>query len=413
MRFIDLFAGAGGLSEGFIRAGFTPIAHVEMDKAACFTLRTRSAYHYLKSIGKKAIYEAYLKGEVTREQLYKSIPAEELSSVINEKIDDSSIKGICRTIDRLNSGMEVDAIVGGPPCQAYSLVGRARDKNGMRGDERNFLYRYYARFLARYQPKVFVFENVLGLLTAEGGLYFENMKADFDKTGYHVEARLVNARDYGVLQNRRRIIIVGKRKDLGAAPVPEFKKKNWTYDVQSILSDLPTLQSGEGTLKAGRYKSQTTDYLKRSAIRNGLDVVTLHCSRPNTKQDREIYRRAVDRWDKSKERLSYSDLPASLRTHNNVTGFLDRFKVVAANEPASHTVVAHISKDGHHYIHPDVRQNRSLSVREAARLQSFPDDYYFEGIKETNPRTAAFKQIGNAVPPLLAECVANTLSLVV
>jgi DNA (cytosine-5)-methyltransferase 1 len=118
----------------------------------------------------------------------------------------------------------------------------------------------------------------------------------------------------------------------------------------------------------------------------------------------------VERWNQSKERLQYTDLPASLRTHKNTTSFLDRFKVVAAEEPSAHTVVAHIARDGHHYIHPDLKQNRSLSVREAARLQSFPDDFYFEGVKESSPRTAAFKQIGNAVPPLMAESIAKAIN---
>lgn len=406
MRFIDLFAGAGGLSEGFVRAGFTPVAHVEMDRAACNTLRTRIAYHYLKANKKSALYEAYLRGVIDRNRLYASVPSRLLSSVINETIDDKSIKRIFKSIDALNKGEAVDAIVGGPPCQAYSVVGRARDANGMRGDKRNYLYKYYGQFLKKYKPKVFVFENVLGLESAEGGKYLRDMKAYFKRIGYSLEHDTLNAREFGVLQNRKRILIIGWRKDLGIKGMPSFELRKWPYRVEQLLSDLPAIMPGQGAIKAGRYATTTTEYLRQSAIRNGLDVVTLHCARPHTRQDRTIYRIAVDRWNQGKERLRYTDLPSTLRTHKNTSSFLDRFKVVAANEQYAHTVVAHISRDGHHYIHPDAAQNRSLSVREAARIQSFPDDYYFEGIKESNPRTAAFKQIGNAVPPLMAESVA-------
>lgn len=413
MRFIDLFAGAGGLSEGFVRAGFTPVAHVEMDCAACNTLRTRIAYHYLKANRKNKLYEAYLKGEVDRNRLYASVPPHLLSSVINEMIDDKSIKRIFKSIDALNKGQAVDAIVGGPPCQAYSVVGRARDANGMRGDKRNYLYKYYGQFLKKYKPKVFVFENVLGLESAEGGKYLKDMKAYFKRIGYSLEHDTLNAREFGVLQNRKRILIIGWRKDLGVEGMPSFEQRKWPYRVEQLLSDLPAIMPGQGTVKAGRYATTTTEYLKQSAIRNGLDVVTLHCARPHTKQDRTIYRIAVDRWNKGKERLRYTDLPVSLRTHKNTSSFLDRFKVVAANEEYAHTVVAHINRDGHHYIHPDAAQNRSLSVREAARIQSFPDDYYFEGIKESNPRTAAFKQIGNAVPPLMAHAIAEGIKALI
>ena len=125
---------------------------------------------------------------------------------------------------------------------------------------------------------------------------------------------------------------------------------------------------------------------------------------------KKIYKIAVQKWEKKQERLNYNDLPERLKTHNNRTSFFDRFKVVAADLPYSQTVVAHIAKDGHYYIHPDVKQNRSLSVREAARLQSFPDDYYFEGEKEGANRTAAFNQIGNAVPPLMAKFIGVEIS---
>lgn len=409
MRFIDLFAGAGGLSEGFIKAGFTPVAHVEMDRAACYTLKTRMAYHELKANGNEQVYHEYLKGIIGRDALYAAVSPRLHRSVINAKIDDETIPQIFRAVDKLADGQPVDAIVGGPPCQAYSLVGRARDKNGMRGDERNYLYKYYGRFLKKYSPKVFVFENVLGLLTAEKGLYLRNMKSYFKRIGYELDHTILNARDFGVLQDRRRILIIGWRKDLGIEGVPEFQKVNWSYLVADALDDLPRISPGQGTMKNARYRTKATEYLNRSALRNGIDVLTQHCARPHTPQDLEIYRIAVERWNKNQERLRYTDIPSALQTHKNVTSFLDRFKVIAANQAYTHTLVAHLAKDGHHYIHPDLKQNRSLSVREAARLQSFPDDFYFEGVKEDSPRTAAFKQIGNAVPPLMAESIARAI----
>lgn len=406
MRYIDLFAGAGGLSEGFIKAGFTPVAHVEMDRAACFTLKTRLAYHYLCETKQKGRYVDYLRGKISRDKLYSLLPAGLHDSVINATIGEDTLRSIFAKVDGLAGKEPIDVLVGGPPCQAYSVVGRARDANGMRNDPRNFLYKYYARFLERYEPKAFVFENVLGLRTAADGKYFSDMKKCFDKAGYVVADGLLRAHDYGVLQDRKRILIIGWRKDLGITGMPDIPKKDWKYRVADILDDLPVIGPGEGVLKNGRYRSRPSKYLDRSELRNGIDILTQHCARPHTVQDLKIYRIAVERWNLSKERLQYTDLPASLRTHKNTTSFLDRFKVVAAEERSAHTVVAHIARDGHHYIHPDLKQNRSLSVREAARLQSFSDDYYFEGVKESSPRTAAFKQIGNAVPPLMAESIA-------
>ncbi len=137
--------------------------------------------------------------------------------------------------------------------------------------------------------------------------------------------------------------------------------------------------------------------------------MTWHQARPNTEQDLEIYRIAVDLWNRQKTRLNYNLLPDHLKTHRQRRAFLDRFKVVAADLPLSHTVVAHIAKDGHYYIHPDIAQNRSITPREAARLQTFPDDYYFESSSGVPGRTPAFRQIGNAVPVLLARKIAGKL----
>lgn len=410
LRYIDLFAGAGGLSEGFIRAGFDPIAHVEMDEAACYTLKTRTAYHYLKTVNKYDTYISYLKGEITRSELYSFVPDELLSTIINLPIGAEYNSAIHKAIEMQLNEKKVDLIIGGPPCQAYSLVGRARSANGMKGDHRNYLYVHYAKFLEKYNPKIFVFENVLGLKSAGNGVHRKNMEKLFFKKGYKMKLFTVEANNFGVLQNRKRIIIIGWKKDISFnIPDLEAIKNNAGYNVKAVFADLPKLQAGEGKDKFLKYRSTTNEYLDNNHIRNGIDILTQHIARPHSKQDKEIYRIAVEKWNIKKERLNYNDLPERLKTHQNRDSFFDRFKVVAADEPHSQTIVAHIAKDGHYYIHPDIKQNRSITVRETARLQSFPDDYYFEGVKEDGSRTAAFKQIGNAVPPLMAEKIATSI----
>ena len=392
LNYIDLFAGAGGLSEGFINAGYMPIAHVEMDLAACFTLKTRIAFHYLKE-NNYDIYNSYLRGEITRNELYSNVPSKLMGSVINLPIGDENNEKIFEAIQMQLENRKVDLIIGGPPCQAYSLVGRARSVDGMKSDSRNHLYLQYEKYLKKYNPKMFVFENVLGLRSADGGRYFEKMKITFDAAGYTVVDFLVNAKNFNVLQNRKRIILIGYRKDLNIKILDLNESIPYEYSVDSILQDLPILQAGEGRDKNETYKEIIiNEYLKSAGIRNEGDILTQHVSRPNTVQDKEIYRIAVQQLEEGK-RLNYTNLPERLMTHNNRHSFFDRFKVVDAKIMHSHTVVAHIAKDGHYYIHPDIKQNRSITVRESARLQSFPDNFYFEGVKEGKNRTAAFKQI--------------------
>lgn len=195
-RFLDLFAGAGGLSEGFLRAGYEAVAHVEMDVAACYTLKTRMAYHWLKDHDQLDIYDQYLNREITRNQFYEHIPHGVLESVLNYEISTETLPAIFEEVDALVGDEPLDLIIGGPPCQAYSLAGRSRSETRMVGDQRNYLYRHYAEFLKRYRPRYFVFENVLGLLSAkdeDGTLHFDNMRALFRECGYSTEFRPLNA----------------------------------------------------------------------------------------------------------------------------------------------------------------------------------------------------------------------------
>lgn len=403
-NFIDLFAGAGGLSEGFIRAGFKPIAHVEMNKYACDTIKTRTAYHWLKENKKTKIYYDYLKSETKyKEELWKYIPENKINSVINKEISENTLPEIFKTIDKELNGKNVDLIIGGPPCQAYSVVGRAR--KDMESDPRNHLYKHYVKFLEKYKPKMFVFENVPGILSAKNGEYLSKIFKAVRNAGYEVAIppkNHLNAKNFGVLQDRKRVIIIGWKKELNLK-YPEFKTTEYNFQIlKDLFSDLKPLKNGQGTLNAVEYAKPTTEYLKQNNIRNGLEFVTQHISRPNNENDLEIYQIAVEQWNKGK-RLNYAELPKRLIKHTNTDSFINRFQVVNGNG-ISHTVVAHIAMDGHYYIHPDKKQNRSISIREAARIQSFPDDYFFEG-----SRTAAFKQIGNAVPPLMAQKIAEKI----
>ncbi len=410
-NFIDLFAGAGGLSEGFVRAGCEPIAHVEADVGAAYTLRTREAFHALSSRDELSTYFAYLSRQISRNELYSLAFGPRSSSVINAEIGTKSLSHIFDQLDIQIGNRKLDLIVGGPPCQAYSLVGRARSEQKMVGDERNYLFVYYAEFLKRYRPKFFIFENVVGLLTAreaDGTRYFDMMWSLFKDLGYTVEYQVVAADEYGIPQKRKRIILVGRRGKKDGF-FPDLEKIPTDFLVEDAIGDLPPLRAGKGVPLVTSLKKQPSRWLAESGLLSAGKSTTWHEARPHNPRDLRIFKKVVDKWNKNGERLCYNELPESLKTHRNRSSFLDRFKVVAADLPASHTVVAHIAKDGNYYIHPDNAQNRSLTPREAARLQTFPDDFYFESASGKPSRTSAFKQIGNAVPVLLAEKISQKL----
>jgi DNA (cytosine-5)-methyltransferase 1 len=402
-KVLDLFAGAGGLSEGFIKAGFEIIGHIEMDKNACNTLVTRMIYHALLNKGKLDEYKKYIFGKVTHEYLIKKYKLQkERDSVICSKINRDNCGVLIEQIKRRLNGQNLDIIIGGPPCQAYSCIGRARDKQGMYNDDRNFLYKYYVEFLKSFNPKIFIFENVPGLKSAGGGKHLRNMQRLMKKSGYATDYKIINAADFGVPQNRKRIILVGWNNESRLKRYPDFEKVEREYLVKDFFSDLPKIKAGE-EIEIEKNVSKNKILEKLGIVNPRFGILMDHISRPNNKRDLEIYKRAVIE-KRGGKNIKYNKLPSRLKTHNNKRSFLDRFKVVDSNARGSHTIVAHIAKDGHFYIHPDPKQNRSLTVREAARLQTFPDDYKFEGGR--GPR---FKQIGNAVPPMLSEVIANTL----
>ncbi|MEG0093856.1 MAG: DNA cytosine methyltransferase [Erysipelotrichaceae bacterium] len=400
MKIIDLFAGAGGLSEGFRRNGTDIVAHVEKDVNASLTLKTREGYYYCLENNKMDLYIDYIKGKKSRAEFYRSIPDNILNRVIDMEISDENYNEIIGRIDTLLDGSKVSGIIGGPPCQAYSIAGRARDKNKMKNDPRNFLYKFYLRFVEYYNPQFFLFENVLGLLSAYNGDIFKDIQREMNSLGYDITCNLLDSCDFGVLQSRKRVIISGWKNDL-KLPHPIFKKERSSYTINDLFKDLPRLKPG----KTGKsYKSNQSNCLKDLKIRDyNWSVLTYHTARALNSRDAKIYAMYGKVWNNEKRQLKYNELPIELITHKNLNSFLDRYRIING-KGISHTIVAHIAKDGHHYIHPDVKQCRSISVREAARIQTFPDNYFFE-----SSRTSAFQQIGNAVPPLMADKLCQEL----
>jgi DNA (cytosine-5)-methyltransferase 1 len=416
MVVLDVFSGAGGLAEGFFRKGCTFASHVEADANACATLKTRISYWKLLANDNISLYNDYLKKNISRDELWTASGVINSDDVINETISNDTYQNIKTRIEKNMQEKDlstIDIIIGGPPCQAYSIAGRGTLKEKVYEDPRNSLYKYYVKFLNDFQPKVFVFENVPGIRTAANGKYFNDLKKAISKAGYEMDDKELISSDFGVLQNRKRVILIGWKKEL-KLQYPNFEKLKLdsTISVNDILKDLPKSEPDTSGKKIsitiegeGMYTDKTNPYLEFAKIREpNFDILTQHIIRPTNNNDREIYKRAIDLWEKEKKQLLYKDLPKKLQKQKNITTHQNRFTVVKGDQQFAHTVLAHISVDGHYYIHPDKTQKRSISLREAARIQSFPDNFYFEG-----SRSACFKQIGNAVPPFMAEQIAEKI----
>lgn len=388
--FIDLFAGCGGLSEGFYRKGFTALAHVEINKFACDTLRAR-----MRSYG-------YANPE--KEVVEHDITAADIINRIDDAVD----------------GRTVDVIIGGPPCQAYSTAGRARDPNGMKKDPRNFLFESYVKILEHYRPKFFVFENVTGILSAT----IKNKKIIKQvlsalgkeyKVAGNPESMVLNSVNYGVPQQRKRVIIFGVRKDLDI-PIEQMysgvTKTHYGPDddaagrkglkpfvsVRDAIAEFPAIHQGQGEKECYFEYSLGNEFLKR--IGSGkLHTLRDHVCRKHNATDVERYAEmSRNKWTFSELLKNRPDLQ-----HERARLFDNSYVVQFWDQPAR-TIIAHLVKDGNQFIHPDPEQGRTLTVREAARLQSFPDDFVFCG-----SRGEQFRQIGNAVPPLFAEALAESM----
>ena len=406
MQIIDLFSGAGGLTEGF-RKEFKIIKHVEKENAACETLRLRDSFYYFSNHNMIDKYYDFLKGKISEKKIYSVVPEKILKKTLNIEINNKNIQSIFHEIDQeLNRKENITGIIGGPPCQAYSTIGRSRNASKKSKDKRIYLYKYYIRFLKKYKPTFFVFENVKGLLSfrdTNNELLFPKIQKEFEQAGYNLEFRVINAADFGVPQMRERIIIFGAKKIYSRLPQTFFKNfeamKEKSLTVKEAFTGLPKLNAGQTN---NMYTNKVSDIEKKYYRKNNEIQLTQNISRPNNANDLKIYKIVAEAKQKGIN-LRYDELKKELITHKNTREFLDRYKALPWDGP-SHTIVAHIAKDGNHYIHPDVTQNRSITVREAARIQGFPDDYFFE-----NSRTAAYTQIGNAVPPMLSKKIAKAV----
>ena len=507
---IDIFAGPGGLGEGFSslfvpkskKRAFKISLSIEKEYFAHQTLTLRSFYRQFPPGQVPPEYYDFVQGRVTVDDLYKAHPTqaanakkeawraqlgEDDKAVSNEEVD--------QRISNALNGKEDWLLIGGPPCQAYSVVGRSRRRDMLldeKKDARVGLYKQYLRILAVHNPAVFVMENVKGLLSARTKSHsvFENIINDlsdpvkayrseygsngvfFECPGYKIyslvakpesfdvnknpvyrpEDFLIYSEKHGIPQTRHRVILLGIRNDIDIEE-PRILPEEKEVMVEQVLNGLPKLRSGlskikdtqtnwTSTLKAIRGNgilrkidkdvrdeiknhlqnlnntpesvgaefvpfSVDTGYEPRWFLNENLQGACNHQSRGHMESDLLRYL-FVSCFGKVRGRSpKLEDFPEELLpAHRNVKEkkFADRFRVQLANAP-SKTITSHISKDGHYYIHPDSAQCRSLTVREAARIQTFPDDYFFCG-----PRTAQFVQVGNAVPPLLANKIAGIVS---
>lgn len=389
LKTIDLFSGCGGLTEGFESSGlFSTIGMVEWDKPSLATLVNRLKTRW-----------GYKNAETMALHFDMQRTDELLNGWSDSKFGNSSgLKNLIK-----NEGGKVDVIVGGPPCQAYSIAGRIRDKNGMKYDYRNFLFETYLKVVQQFKPKLFVFENVLGLLSARpGDKSIETLiREAFSDIGYSVIDDLKKAAfdvsDFGVPQQRKRLVIIGinntffkgdKQKilyDFYENFLPKHKSSKMT--VGEAISNLPKMK----VVNKGKISHEI---IGNASIKN-------HMPRYHSDRDIKIFRELAE--DLTKKNRKYKTTDDLKKLYTKVTGknsTVHKYHVLDSKKP-SNTIVAHLYKDGLRHIHPDPKQARSITVREAARLQSFPDDFEFFGSMGDQ-----YKMIGNAVPPKFAKIVA-------
>jgi DNA (cytosine-5)-methyltransferase 1 len=491
---IDIFAGPGGLGEGFQQLGgdgerpFDVRLSIEKDAVACQTLKLRKFFHQFKE--PPAEYHGYVKGAITLEQLYQAFPKQEARAdqgAWHAELGKVAPQQVSKRVRAALIGARHWILLGGPPCQAYSIVGRARmlsTHENFEKDERHYLNREYLRIVANHAPSVFIFENVKGLLssTQSGERVFTRILEDLrsparalgvragTKFQYRLYALspsadidasqtpdfLVLSEQHGIPQSRHRIIVIGVRSDLPGTPNPLELQS--TVDAGRVLDDLPEIRSRlsqeadswnawrEAVSKIGcqRWMESKTNGLlevtreiqavlrrqkalemnpgslfqsysrKPSALadwyRAGATGLSLHETRQHRRDDLHRYLFAACYLRVHERSPRIKDFPSELRPdHKNVKlavkegMFADRFRVQLSDRPST-TITSHIAKDGHYFIHYSAEQCRSLTVREAARLQTFPDSYFFCG-----GRTEQYHQVGNAVPPLLARQIAASI----
>ena len=407
LTFIDLFAGCGGLSEGFLQTGkYEALAHVEWEMPMVSTLRDRLVTkwkHTEDDAIKRVIHFDIQKAEELINGGWSEENKKKFAQSNHDSIVEKGLKGLI-------GKKKVDLIIGGPPCQAYSIAGRAQDKNSMKDDYRNYLFESFVKVVDEFKPKVFVFENVPGLLSATPGdtpVTNRIFKA-FMEIGYEIRTpellkkSVYTASELGVPQKRNRVIIIGVNKTSKLNleglydEIDLLKQSVQSKTVFDAISSLP---------KYTPLKSQVKiDGKNVSHKLIGNKVIKYHEARFHNQRDVGIFRE----WLKNK--MNKSTTEEKILFYNNLMGKNSnhaKYRNLEWDKP-SPTVVAHLYKDGLMFIHPDIEQARSITVKEAALLQSFPDDYEFIG-----SQGYAFKMIGNAVPPEMAKNIAiailNTL----
>ena len=395
--FIDLFAGCGGLSEGFLQTGaFEGLAHVEWELPMVNTLRHRLTQKWNHS-------EEESKKRVIHFDIQKS------SELINGNWSKESISafGTTNHLEVVSNGLKgivgdqkVDLIIGGPPCQAYSIAGRAQDKNSMKEDYRNYLFESFVKVVDAFQPSVFVFENVPGMLSAMPGnkLVSERIFEAFKQSNYEIrfpkdlKKSIYTASDFGVPQKRNRVIIIGIKKGSELNLEEIYKqvdslKTNKGKTVKDAIGNLPSLLPLDSTKKVnGKNVSHV--------LKNNEAEVQFHQPRFHNDRDVRFFKEWLNQGMNNKSSVEkinfYNDRLSKESKHA-------KYRNLEWDKP-SPTIVAHLYKDGLMFLHPDEKQARSITVKEAALLQSFPNDFEFVG-----SQGVAFKMIGNAVPPELAK----------
>jgi DNA (cytosine-5)-methyltransferase 1 len=402
LTYIDLFSGCGGLSEGFnMSKKFEGLAHVEWEVPMVETLRNRLnkkwKYNKEESI-KKVIHfdiqrtEELINGNWTEKSL------KEFGSTNDNLVVKSGLKGVI-------GGKDVDLIIGGPPCQAYSIAGRAQDKNSMKNDYRNYLFESFVKVVDSFKPKVFVFENVPGILSACPGdiPVTQRIYDAFAKIGYIVRTpenqknSVFTASNFGVPQKRNRVIIIGVKKE-SKIDLEVFYSaiKSSTENIQDV-----TVRSAIFALpKILPLKKQIKESNKNISHISEIHEIKHHEPRFHNERDVLIFKR----WITTK--MNDKVLNEKIKFYNEL---LDKnskhakYRNLEWDKP-SPTIVAHLYKDGLMFIHPDKDQARSITVKEAALLQSFPNDYDFIGRQGD-----CYKMIGNAVPPEMAKHISNSI----
>lgn len=408
LTFIDLFAGCGGLSEGFLKSGhYQALAHVEWEKPMVDTLRNRlvKAWGHSEEDAKERVIQFDVqKTEELIKGSWSQKSRDEYGANNALLIQDYGLRGVV-------GGQHVDLVIGGPPCQAYSIAGRAQDAKGMKDDYRNYLFESFVKIVDYFKPKAFVFENVPGILTARPGKKKDNpfvtelIYRAFRKIGYEIRkpselARAIFcASDFGVPQKRNRVIIVGVRKDCGL----NLEKLYASLLLHTIDGAPKTVRDAIGKmpklLPLGTDEKIGNAHVSHKQ-EDGTNSIDRHVPRYHNKRDRSIF------YEWLSKNLNHASQEFKLDYYTRIVGPNSnhiKYRNLEWDKP-SPTIVSHLYKDGLMFIHPDINQIRSITMREAALLQSFPIDYEFIG-----SNAYAFKMIGNAVPVDFAKGIADSV----